>query len=335
MREIAPTAQQEADGPAAAAPDPVRRPARRRTGRRLVYAAVPLAAAVVTVAVTGFPGTAGSGNGDRSDHSATGPGVQSVASSGAPVVNLLGQIAAVAAAKPLPAVRDNQFVYVKSEILEETDTQNSSGYHPALTSLHSRQIWNSVDDSRPGLLRENGQDTVLPVATATPPGVVVPTGSTPQQATVPNINAPDYRYLASLPTDPKALLKKIYTETANEGPDRDSEAFTTIGDLLRDQIAPPAVTAALYQAAGMIPGVRVIGDVVDLTGRHDVAVAFDNPIARNEWLFDAKSLDFVGEQTVSLKAGPLGAAGKIVGTELVLDREIVDRAGEVPPPTAG
>jgi hypothetical protein len=74
----------------------------------------------------------------------------------------------------------------------------------------------------------------------------------------------------------------------------------------------------------------VIDDVVDLTGRHDVAVALDNSIATNEWLFDPSSLDFIGQQTVALKTGPLGPAGTIEGTQIVLARAIVDHVGEVP-----
>lgn len=50
------------------------------------------------------------------------------------------------------------------------------------------------------------------------------------------------------------------------------EAFITIGDLLRNTIAPPRVAAALYRAAALIPGVTLIPDATDAIGRPGVAV---------------------------------------------------------------
>lgn len=280
----------------------------RRPRRRLAYIAAPLAAAgafAVFAVTAGSGGTAGGGG--AAAHGGAGPTAPT-----APTT-LLGRIAAVAASKPLPSVRDNQFVYVESKVSFEQDTLDASGYHSVLAPMHGRQIWLSVDGSRAGLVRESGEDT--------------PLSASPH----PSVNAPDFRYLETLPTDPAALLRKIRTETSGT----DDEAFTTIGDLLREQIAPPAVTAALYKAAAMIPGVHVIDDVVDVTGRHDVAVGLDNSLATNEWLFNASTLEFTGQQTVALKAGPLGPVGAIEGTQIILTRAIVDRAGEVPGQAAG
>lgn len=282
----------------------------RRPRRRLAYFAAPVAAAgaFAIVAVNGGTGSQ-HGTTAHGGSTATAP-----ASAGNPTMQLLGRIADVAQSKPLPTVRDDQFVYVESKVSSEQDTLFSSGYHSTLSPLHVRQIWHSVNGKEPGLLRDGATDAALgPIPT-------------------PNVNAPDYRYLESLPTDPAKLFAKIYRETKGEGQagGPDAEAFVTIGDLLREQIAPPAVTAALYKAAAMIPGVHVIDDVVDVTGKHEVAVALNNPIATNEWLFDKSSLEYVGEQTISLKAGPLGPVGTIVGTQIMVERAIVDRAGEVP-----
>lgn len=283
----------------------------RRSRRRLAYFAAPLAAAgaFAIVAVSGGTGSQQPGGTARGGVTGTAP-----TSAGNPTTQLLGRIAEVAQSKPLPPVRDDQFVYVESKVAWEQDTQDSSGYHSKLQPLHLRQTWYSVNGSRNGLLREEGEDEVLNAA---------------QSA---NVNAPNYRFLASLPTDPAKLLAKIYRDTAGEGQagGPDAESFTTIGDLLREQIAPPAVTAALYKAAAMIPGVHVIDDVVDVTGKHEVAVALNNPSATNEWLFDKSTMEYVGEQTITLKAGPLGPAGTIAGTQITLERAIVDRAGEVP-----
>ena len=270
---------------------------RQRPRRRLGYVAVPLIAAT---AVAVFAVTAGNGAAPAKTGGGTVVGADTTKT-------LLDDVANVAASKPIPNARDNQFVYVKSEVSFEQDTQDSSGYHSTLAPLHTRQIWQSVNGSRAGLLREGGQDTALSAISN------------------PNVSAPDFRYLETLPTDPSALLDKIYADTRSTSP---AEAFATIGDLLSEQIAPPAVSAALYRAAAMIPGVRVIGDVVDVTGHHDIAVALNNPIAANEWLFNKSSLEFVGQQSVSLKAGKLGPAGTIEGTQIIQQSAVVDSIGD-------
>jgi hypothetical protein len=54
-----------------------------------------------------------------------------------------------------------------------------------------------------------------------------------------SLNVATYRLLQSLPTDPHALLAMIYKAGRGYGLSPDQEAFVTIGDLLRDKIAPP------------------------------------------------------------------------------------------------
>jgi hypothetical protein len=78
--------------------------------------------------------------------------------------------------------------------------------------------------------------------------------------------------LCALPTDPGRLYATIREKIGSAGPDKDSETFTTIGDLLRESPAPPAVRAALYGAAAMVPGVRLVGEVSDAQGRSATSV---------------------------------------------------------------
>jgi hypothetical protein len=113
-----------------------------------------------------------------------------------------------------------------------------------------------------------------------------------------------------------------------------AEAFTTIGDLMRGQVVPPQVSAALFRAAALIPGVTVVPDAMDAAGRPGVAVAFDSHSrlangrsedVRQEWVFNKSTLQFMGEGTV--------ADGIVTSASAVLDRGFVDRLGEVPPGT--
>ena len=59
-----------------------------------------------------------------------------------------------------------------------------------------------------------------------------------------DVDDPTYRFLQRLPTNPQALLRLIEREMQGQLP-RPEEAFTTIGDLIGQAIAPPAVSAAL------------------------------------------------------------------------------------------
>ncbi|MEV7791288.1 CU044_5270 family protein [Streptomyces sp. NPDC087512] len=314
-------------------------PARRL--RRLTFTAIPLAAGATALALA---------TGGVLDHRPTaepGPAVASGPSErgtdATPAAVLLDDIANVAASKATPAVRDDQYVFIASKVAYSG--QSGSDSVARLDKPHLRQIWLSVDGTRAGLLRENGQDTELDTGRE---GVVVSEGdgrttvrrpagtdserpvTVPGEAT-PSLNSPTYRYLESLPTDPGTLLKKIYDETKGAGPGPDQEAFVTIGDLLREQLAPPKVSAALYKAAAKIPGVTVVNDSVDAAGRRGIAVARVHDGERTEWIFDKHSLEFLGERSVMLKDTSRAKAGQITATTAVLNRLVTDKPGQTHP----
>ncbi|MFB7512609.1 CU044_5270 family protein [Streptomyces sp. NPDC056144] len=297
--------------------------------RRLTMAAVPLAAGAlaVTLATNGaFDGGERPGTDPRA---ATVPGQSSQSSqsgkatAATPAAVLLDRIATVAAARPATAVRDDQFVYVSSTVA--WSIQNSDDPVLRLDTPHSRKIWLSVDGSQPGLLHERGKAIPLAGEVDKDGRPVNPVGN-PH----PTLNSPTYRYLESLPTDPDALLKRIYDETKGMGNGPDQQAFVTIGDLLREQLAPPKVSAALYKAAAKIPGVTVVEDSVDAAGRHGVAVARVYAGERTEWIFDKKSLEFLGERGVMVEDTTAGKKGQVTATTAVLGRGVTDEAGQAP-----
>ena len=106
----------------------------------------------------------------------------------------------------------------------------------------------------------------------------------------PGLHSPSLRYLSTLPTNPDLLLMKIYWENGSSGPDPQAEAFTTIGDLIRESVVPPDLAVALYQAAARIPGITVIDDAVDALGRHGIAVGRTHAGIRAEWIFDRETI---------------------------------------------
>jgi hypothetical protein len=226
-------------------------------------------------------------------------------------VRLLSKIAAVAGRQPAPGVRDDQFWYIKSWVAYESCDNAKC----VLEKPHERQIWQSVSNQcLTGLLREYGQNTPLPFSTN------IPSIHCPYKGV---LNDPTYRLLQSLPTDPHALLRLIYREMQGQQP-RPEEAFTTIGDLIREAIAPPPANAALYRAAALIPGVTVVPDATDAIGRHGVAVAMTSQGVRMEWVFSKQTLQYLGEHDINV------AGGSTNGEAAVLQRAFVDRAGQLP-----
>jgi hypothetical protein len=144
------------------------------------------------------------------------------------------------------------------------------------------------------------------------------------------LNDPTYRLLQTLPTNPHALLAMIYRVERGHGPGPDQEAFVTIGDLLRNTIAPPKVAAALYRAAALIPGVTLIPHATDAIGRPGVAVARIGPGVdggiRDELIFSRATLQLIGERTVIARTGTTTSATAII------DRAFVDHRGQIPCP---
>jgi hypothetical protein len=231
-----------------------------------------------------------------------------------PATLLLSKIADAAAKGSAPHVRDRQFEYVASRVAFSV-TSVVAGQPGSITTLekpHKRQVWYSVSNlCIPGLLKESGHVEVL----NDPPSDCPDHGS---------LNDPTYRFLQSLPTNPHALLRLIFATEKGHGQTPDQEAFTTIGDLLGESVAPPAVSAALYRAAALIPGVTVVTGAKDAIGRRGVAVAFAFRGTRTEWIFDSKTLRWLGEREVSI------ATGKVTGETAILARAIVDHAGQLP-----
>lgn len=225
-------------------------------------------------------------------------------------VRLLAKVATTAASQPSPQVSDNQFWYIKSWVAyQNCDASNRC----VLQKPHERQIWLSVSNlCVAGLLREDGHDDTLAAD-----------GSYVRCPWRGVVNDPTYRLLQSLPTDPHALLSLIERQMQGQQP-RAEEAFTTIGDLLREAVAPPPISAALYRAAALIPGVTVVQDAADAIGRTGVAVAMTYQGVRSEWIFSKQTLLYLGERDVNV------ASGSIVGESAVLQRAFVNHAGQLP-----
>jgi hypothetical protein len=271
---------------------PAGRAATRRVRRKPAIAIAVAMAAVAALALTLLPGNT------------------SGASPAA--VRLLAKIATAASRLPSPQVRDSQFWYIESWVSYQV-CQGGSGSNCTMEKPHERQIWQSVSNQCvTGLVREDGQNTPLTFSSNYL--------HCPYRG---DVHDPSYRFLQSLPTDPRALLGLIERDMQGQLP-RPEEAFTTIGDLIGEAIAPPQVSAALYRAAALIPGVTEVADATDAVGRHGVAVAFTYQGTRTEWIFSKLTLQYLGERDINV------SNGATVGESAVLQRAFVDHVGQLP-----
>ncbi|WP_123975506.1 hypothetical protein [Streptomyces sp. Ag109_O5-1] len=82
--------------------------------------------------------------------------------------------------------------------------------------------------------------------------------------------------------------------------------------MLPDATLLPELDAALYRTAAKIPGVSVVADAKDFTGRSGIGLSFRERDGRTVWVFDRKSLDFLGSADEALLA--VGVADKAGGT---------------------
>ncbi|MET7696989.1 CU044_5270 family protein [Streptomyces sp. NPDC005485] len=234
-------------------------------------------------------------------------------------VAMLEDIALAAEHEDSPGtIRDDQYVYVDAKV---SYSQSGNGVKTKIPPLHRLETWHAVDGTRAGLYREagRGQWSGEPDAKPGKPGYDVAT---------------NYRHLQTLPTDPGKMYDWLHeTAPKQSGQETDQAMFVLVGDLIRDAVVPPGQSAALYRAVARIPGVTVIDDVVDAAGRHGVAIARkdpDNP-SRDEWIFDRKTHEFLGERTVATSDWSGGVKkGDVTSNTAVLDRAVVDKRGQRP-----
>ncbi|WP_406154267.1 CU044_5270 family protein [Streptomyces sp. NBC_01023] len=297
---------------------------------RLLRPAVLLPAAGLALGGVLLTTLAATGQDSAPAPSAVGQGSQATATRGAAV--LLDRIASVAARTDEQKVTDDQFVYVKTL---QTEGEGKFGGPVKLTKPREREVWMSqkagpVTDV--GLIHQDG--SYFPIEVGVPDGeraVGYPAG----------LNRPTYKWLASLPTDPDALLRRLSTEVTRDQDRRDTPAkdrdqaqdtFDAIGELLQETVMPPRTAAALYKAAARIPGVSVDSDAVDAAGRHGIGVARDNTRAgdRTTWIFDSTTLQYLGDRTYLIRDTPMGKKGTLTNKSAVLKRAVVDALREKP-----
>jgi hypothetical protein len=260
---------------------------------------------------------------------------------------MLRKVARRAAAQPaMPAPEPGQFVYTKTESVQTSlyVTGNGPSTNFLFVQPLTREAWIGTDGSARiyettgALTFPSDRDRAAWVAAGSPD---LGSGAVNDETYGPVVGG--YLDTSVLPADPQALRDLIEQRQIVGGPDGDWETFSIIGDLLRETSVPPAVRGALYEVAADLPGVELVGKVEDASGRPGIAVAFTHGGVRQEFIFDPKTAELLGENYVNVEnttidmenAGPgaiypSGEAGTVFFTATYLASGVVASTQERP-----
>ncbi|MGP4110227.1 CU044_5270 family protein [Streptomyces sp. 4N509B] len=330
-----------------------RRPA-RFPARRLSVLAAPLAvAAVVGGVVLSGLSSDGSGGGLERDGDApvNGPLTLELASH---------HIARAAAAQDVPVPGPDQYVFheARANSLIGVQERGEEELTWSMEEWGDNALWISLDgwDGMSAGGREEDEEFCFRVGSrweteTDDVAVVVNRAPGCDETPGPDEGEPrpdepaygSYDWAASLPTDPEALLDELYEwteEEAAEGENTDSYhhqlVFKEISRLVTDTLMPAAQTAAMFEAAALVPGVELVEDTTDSEGRDAIALARDLPAwnERGELLFDAESYLSMGSRSFYLQDEGEFEAGDLISESTVLEWAVTDELGERPGATS-
>ncbi|WP_329519680.1 CU044_5270 family protein [Spirillospora sp. NBC_01491] len=292
---------------------PARRFRLRRPAVRLAAVGVLAAAVAVGVTVVQTGGTDGHGR-----PRPVLPGIPA-----GPVANAsvaLERAALAAEQRPFTPPRPDQWVYLESRV-REGSTPNGAVSKDASKSVVTR-TWKRADGKLAAHLEH---------------GKVVTIGTGPQ-TTPPS----DYASLVALPTDPGALLRRLYTDMGGLGSTaegRYATAYAMLSAVLRETPLPPKTEAAVFRAIKVIPGVTLAAGRADAAGRPAIGLGRSQEgWLHKELLINPKTYEYLGERAVVVKdhesRGNDGEValkkGDLLNLTVRLKAGIVDSPGQKP-----
>ena len=296
----------------------VRRPAR---WLRPALVTGTVAAAAIALVVSLLPG---GGTARR-----PGPARHSSGTTALTVADVLNRAASAAAATRQPVPRPDQFIYVTSVTMYTSSEISKAGEKSWLYQT-SRQIWQSADGLRTGMLQiVQRPNKKLPWGPTPPPISGNPAdwialsalscpGAAPSRGT--------YTFLASLPTDPAQLRGWIYRHPDGQNPP-DAQAWADIGDMLREMLVPSKLAAALFRVTATVPGATVVPHAANAIGQAGVAVSRSG----SELIFDPRTYQLIGERSVlTHPVAGMGPAGTVVASTAQLREAVVSSLPSIP-----
>jgi hypothetical protein len=231
------------------------------------------------------------------DHPPTSPhNIKNVSAS-----EVLHHAAAAARTEPELHPRADQYIYVRSK-----DAWGPGLSHPGLPKGgDTRQVWLSVDGSKPGLLRE-------------------PCGANPARlcdTPLVNADAPQAQptpapgsYLWNLQNIPRRI-RSLRAEVSRPVPHPTEppgkQAWEEIRDDLVESYLPPKLRAQIFDFLAEVPGIKVERNVTDASGRPGIAVTTTMYNTRSELIFDPGSYRFLGSREIYLGPVAVESASRV------------------------
>ncbi|WP_170180614.1 CU044_5270 family protein [Actinomadura pelletieri] len=138
----------------------------------------------------------------------------------------------------------------------------------------------------------------------------------------------DYASLSRLPTDPAKMYQHLFRGLGNDE-QANRDAWQRVMGMLNEAYMPAAQRAALYRAAAAIPGVTTVPQAEDAAGRKGIAAAMTIKAmgVREEYIFDPRTYQYLGERTVVVDSGPLKTpVGSVLTASALLKVSVADNA---------
>ncbi|MEV5827880.1 CU044_5270 family protein [Spirillospora sp. NPDC052242] len=285
-----------------------------RLGMRLAAVGALATAAVVGVTVL-------QSGGGVDEHGRPAPVVPGIPAG--PVANaseLLERAAKSAETRAFTPPRPDQWIYVESRSRRGDTPNGPLSDDPADT--RTNRTWTRADGTVMAYMEDGRLERSAMMPATSPPS--------------------DYASLAKLPTDPDALLKWIYADMGGLGETaegRHSTAYSMLGAILRNNVLPPKLEAAVFRAIKQIPDVTLVEGRVDMSGRQAIALGrITEGYIHEEILFDPKTYAYLGERAVAIRdhstRGEDGTLsfreGDLMRLTVQVQTGIVDDAGQRP-----
>jgi hypothetical protein len=140
-----------------------------------------------------------------------------------------------------------------------------------------------------------------------------------------------YEQLRALPADADVLGKLIQAAAVQNSRSRAWEELDLIGELLRNSPLSPAQGAALYQVAASLPGIELVEDARDSSGRPGVGIAVTDGGLRQELILDPQTGVLLGD--IEVAAEDINVPGGTVLAAVSYVRSgVVDGTDAMPAP---
>lgn len=225
-----------------------------------------------------------------------------------------------------------QYLYTESTGLYDDGTAGTSNAMCDYSQVEHRQIWIATDGS--GAINDVRNQSKFTSAadqsSCAAMGITNPsTQDTAWNARFPTggLTFPTNNW-KSLSTDPATLLRQIHA--SDGGPNDSAELLTNVADYMRESDVPPVIRAALYQAAALIPNVRLLGTQTDPTGQTGLAVGYPYPNGQvhSELIFDQQTGRLLAEEYFD-------TSGNLADWSSYTEQKIVDSLPNYPMSQAG